>query len=179
MAELVAKISDRFSINLAVHRAGLIAEERIKVEEKLRKGELDGVVATPTLELGIDIGSIDAVIMAENPPSYTKYIQRAGRAGRRNKIGLIFTILGDDPIDSYYLRHPNEFFNRQIQSITFDPTNLEVIKIHAAAYLVEKHRIFLGDLPYLWKKAYEILNLNGIIKIVNDYAYATPNTKNS
>jgi DEAD/DEAH box helicase domain-containing protein len=177
MAELVAKISDRFSINLAVHRAGLITEERIRVEEKLRKGELDGVVATPTLELGIDIGSIDAVIMAENPPSYTKYIQRAGRAGRRNKTGLVFTILGDDPIDSYYLRHPSEFFNRQIQPITFDPTNLEVIKIHAAAYLVEKHRIFLGDLPYLWKKAYEILNLNGIIKIVNDYAYATPNTK--
>ncbi|QXJ30670.1 DEAD/DEAH box helicase [Saccharolobus shibatae] len=177
MTELVAKIADRFRVNLEVHRAGLNAEERIKVEEKLRNGELDGVVATPTLELGIDIGSIDAVIMAENPPSYTKYIQRAGRAGRRNNAGLIFTILGDDPIDSYYLRHPEEFFNRKIQPLTFDPTNMEVIKIHALAYLAEKYRIRLDNLPPLWKKAYEILNIEGKAKIIGSNVLAVSETK--
>ncbi|WP_338599426.1 DEAD/DEAH box helicase [Sulfolobus tengchongensis] len=177
MAELVAKIADRFRLNLEVHRAGLVAEDRIKVEEKLRKGELDGVVATPTLELGIDIGSIDAVIMAENPPSYTKYVQRAGRAGRRNNAGLVFTILGDDPIDSYYLRHPEEFFSRKIQSLTFDPTNLEVIKVHAAAYLVEKYKVKIDTVPPLWKKAYDLLNEEGKVRISNNYVFATPETK--
>ncbi|MEM0174128.1 MAG: DEAD/DEAH box helicase, partial [Sulfolobaceae archaeon] len=92
MAEVIAKIADKFNINLQVHRAGLLPEERIGVEEKLRRGEIDGVVATPTLELGIDIGYLDAVILADNPPSYTKYLQRAGRAGRRNNIAYIFTL---------------------------------------------------------------------------------------
>jgi len=177
MCELVAKISDKFGINLEVHRAGLNVEERIRTEEKLRSGKIDGVVATPTLELGLDIGAIDAVIMAENPPNFTKYLQRAGRAGRRNKVALIFTILGEDPIDSYYLRHPKEFFERQTNSLTFDRTNLEVIKIHAAAYLAEKFRVNLDRLPELWRRAYSVLNEEGIVKIMNSHVYATHNTR--
>ncbi|MEM0131848.1 MAG: DEAD/DEAH box helicase [Saccharolobus sp.] len=177
MAELTAKIADRFGLDLAVHRAGLLPEERIKIEEKLRLGKIDGVVATPTLELGIDIGSIDAVIMAQNPPNYTKYIQRAGRAGRRNNIGLIFTVLGDDPIDSYYLRHPEEFFERKINPLTFDPTNIEVIKVHAAAYLVEKYKISLDSVPKIWQKAYAILQNENKVRIDKGYVYATPETK--
>jgi DEAD/DEAH box helicase domain-containing protein len=152
MAELIAKIGERFNLNLAVHRAGLNPEDRIEIEERLRKGKLEGVVATPTLELGIDVGYLDAVVMADSPPSYTKYLQRAGRAGRRNKIAYIFTLLGEDPIDTYYERRPNEFFSRELLPLTFDPENLEVAKIHAAAYVAEKKVIDINILPNLWKK---------------------------
>ncbi len=176
MAERLAKMAERFGANLAVHRAGILANERVEVEEKLRKGELQGVVATPTLELGIDIGSLDVVIMSENPPSYPKYLQRAGRAGRRNKLGLVFTVMGDNPIDSYFLRRPHEFFNRKLTPITFDNTNLEVLKVHAAAYLVEKYAVKRDELPALWMKALDELAKEKVITERNGTYYATPRT---
>ncbi|MEM4746681.1 MAG: DEAD/DEAH box helicase, partial [Metallosphaera sp.] len=151
MAERLAKIAERFGANLAVHRAGILPKERMEVEEKLRNGELHGVVATPTLELGIDIGSLDVVVMAENPPSYPKYIQRAGRAGRRDKLGLIFTVLGDSPIDNYFLRRPSEFFSRKLTPITFDNSNMEVLKVHTAAFILEKLGVNMNTLPDLWR----------------------------
>lgn len=176
MAEVTAKIGDRFGVNLAVHRAGLLPSERIKVEEDLRSGRIMGVVATPTLELGIDIGDLDAVIMAENPPSYPKYLQRAGRAGRRNRIGYVVTILGDDPIDSYFIRKPEEFFSRKLTPLPFDTSNIEVIKAHAAAYLTEYKVVKIDDLPPLWIKALKLLEQEGKVKIVNGVAYVTKET---
>ncbi|BDC18428.1 DEAD/DEAH box helicase [Acidianus sp. HS-5] len=177
MAEVTAKIADRFGVNMQVHRAGILPSERIKIEEDLKSGKIMGVVATPTLELGIDIGDLDAVIMAEDPPSYSKYVQRAGRAGRRNKIGYVITILGDDPIDSYFLRKPEEFFNRKLTPLPFDTTNLEVIKVHTAAYLLEKGMIKLDNLPPLWIKALKELEKEGKVKIINGVAYAIKQTK--
>ncbi|BCS92693.1 DEAD/DEAH box helicase [Metallosphaera javensis (ex Sakai et al. 2022)] len=176
MAERLAKMAERFGANLAVHRAGILASERVEVEKKLREGELQGVVATPTLELGIDIGSLDAVIMSENPPSYPKYLQRAGRAGRRNRLGLVFTIMGDNPIDSYFLRKPHEFFNRKLTPITFDNTNLEVLKVHASAYVLEKYGVRRNELPSLWVKALDELVKEGIITERGGTYYSTPRT---
>lgn len=170
MAEVLGKIVKRFGFDIPIHRAGLNPEDRIKVEEDLKSGRVMGVVATPTLELGIDIGDLDAVIMAENPPSYTKYVQRAGRAGRRNKVGYIFTLLGDDPIDSYYNRKPEEFFNRKLVPLAFDTSNMEIIKVHTAAYIVEKGKVKISSLPKLWQKALQKLP----VKITPDYVYSTP-----
>ncbi|BFH72715.1 DEAD/DEAH box helicase [Sulfurisphaera javensis] len=170
MAEVLAKIIKRFGFDIPVHRAGLNPEERIKVEEDLKEGKIMGVVATPTLELGIDIGDLDAVIMAENPPSYTKYLQRAGRAGRRYKVGYIFTLLGDDPIDSYYNRRPQEFFNRKLTPLPFDISNKEVIKIHVSAYIVEKGRVKISKLPKSWIEVLKDLP----VKVNGDYVYSTP-----
>ncbi|MCY0859319.1 MAG: DEAD/DEAH box helicase [Sulfolobaceae archaeon] len=173
LAELIAKRAERFGIDLPVHRAGLPAKERHKIEEGLRSGRLDGVVATPTLELGIDIGSLDAVIMAEQPPSYSKYLQRAGRAGRGGKIGYVFTLLSTDPIDAYYLRRPQEFFNREIIPLPLDITNVEVAKVHAAAYVLEKQRVQLSVFPEVYRKALVELEKDGIVKISGEYVYPT------
>ncbi|MCI2415210.1 MAG: DEAD/DEAH box helicase [Candidatus Aramenus sp.] len=173
MVELTAKIAQRFGVSLEVHRAGILPEERMKVEERLRRGEIPGVVATQTLELGIDVGSIDAVVMAENPPSYSKYLQRAGRAGRRNRTGYVFTVMGEDPIDSYFLRRPEEFFNRKLSPLPFDISNLEVVKVHALAYLLEKKAVKLDEFPELWRKALLVLEKEGVVKVVNGVAYST------
>lgn len=130
LAESLSILAAREGIRAAVHRAGLLPEERKKVEEKLRRGELDAVVATPTLELGIDIGDLDAVIMYGVPPTFSKYLQRAGRVGRRRRAGYVFLVLGNDPISSYYGRHPEEFYEQSPDPVFLEPRNEEVAKVH-------------------------------------------------
>jgi DEAD/DEAH box helicase domain-containing protein len=173
MAELVAKIAKRMGLSILVHRAGIEVQERIQAEERLRRAEVDGVVATPTLELGMDIGSIDAVIMATNPPSFSKYIQRAGRAGRRGKPGLVLTLLGEDPLDSYFLRRPEEFFSRKPSPIYVDPANPEVIRVHLAAMVKERGRVKLSEVDPQWRKGALELERSGIIRVFNEVAYPT------
>ena len=130
LAESLSILAAREGVRTAVHRAGLLPEERRRVEEKLRKGELDAVVATPTLELGIDIGELDAVIMYGVPPTFSKYLQRAGRVGRRRRAGYVFLVLGNDPISSYYGRHPEDFYGQSPDPVFLEPRNEEVAKVH-------------------------------------------------
>ena len=162
MCEVVARIARREGANVMVHRAGLLREERREVEDKLKSGELEGVVATPTLELGIDIGLLDAVMMAAPPPSFARYLQRAGRAGRRGRPGYIFTVLADDPIDAYYEREPERFFKQELTPVVFEPFNEEIMKVHLVAFLMERGgRLKLGSLPKGWEKAVEICTKEG------------------
>lgn len=133
VAENVSLLAQQSGIKVQVHRAGLLPEYRRRVEEKLRKGEIDAVVATPTLELGIDIGELDAVILYNVPPTYSKYLQRAGRVGRRGRIGYVFLILGDDPISSYYERSPRDFYSQAPDPVFLDPSNDEVASVHLVA----------------------------------------------
>ena len=154
MCEVVAKMAKRDGVKVMVHRAGLLREERREVEEKLKSGELEGVVATPTLELGIDIGLLDAVVMVAPPPSFPRYLQRAGRAGRRGRPGYVFTILADDPIDAYYEREPERFFEQELTPVVFEPYNEEIMKVHILALAMERGgRLRLADLPDGWGKA--------------------------
>lgn len=154
MCEVVARIARKQGAHVMVHRAGLLREERHEVEDKLKSGELEGVVATPTLELGIDIGLLDAVIMASPPPSFARYLQRAGRAGRRGRPGYIFTVLADDPIDAYYEREPRRFFEQELTPVVFEPFNEEILKLHLIAFIMERgHRLKEDWLPRGWEKA--------------------------
>lgn len=174
LAELLTRIlRTRHGVNVAVHRAGLPADVRRDVEAKLRSGVVDGVVATPTLELGIDIGVLDAAVMASPPPSYTKYLQRAGRVGRRRK-GYVFTVLGDDPIDTYYARMPERFFTQSIQPSVIEPFNEEVSKTHLLAYLLQVWRARVIDLPEEWKRVLGDLAAEGFVKTVGEYVRPVP-----
>lgn len=173
MAELLARMARREGANVAVHRAGLPRSERVKVEEALRSGSLDGVVATPTLELGIDIGSLDAVVMAAPPPSYVKYLQRAGRAGRRGVPGYVFMVLGDDPIDAYYEARPEEYFSQELTPVVFDPDNEEVLKLHVLAYAIQVGRLRRRDLPPSWLKAAVKLEAQGLLALRGPAYYPT------
>ncbi len=176
MAELVARIARKsYGVELLVHRAGLPYDERRLVEVKLQRGEVQGVVATPTLELGIDIGYLDAVVMATIPPSYAKYLQRAGRAGRSGKRGYIFTILADDPIDAYYERNPERFYKQEIPPTYIEPNNEEVLKIHVLALLLQQGRIHTRDLDRKWIDIARKLSYEKLVFFTGYYIY--PNYK--
>ncbi|MEM1881944.1 MAG: DEAD/DEAH box helicase [Sulfolobales archaeon] len=165
LAEMLTNVlRNRHGVEVMVHRAGIPAEVRRRVESDLRDGRLQGVVSTPTLELGIDIGSLDAVVLAAPPPSYAKYLQRAGRAGRRRK-GYIFTILSDDPVDSYYARNPEKFLDQDIPPSAIEPRNEEVIKTHLVAFLLQQGRTIENDLPQVWRSVLGNLLAEGLVRI--------------
>ncbi|MEN2999725.1 MAG: DEAD/DEAH box helicase [Acidilobaceae archaeon] len=145
MAELVTRVIRRYGNRAEVHRAGLSAEHRRRVEEAFLRGELNALVSTPTLELGMDIGDLDAVIMASMPKSFASYLQRAGRTGRRNRPGYVFTLLGDDAMEAYFAARPREFFEQEVPASYIEPGNEEVARVHLAAMLYESAALPPGE----------------------------------
>ncbi len=139
MAELIGRIARKtYGVKVGIHRAGIEPDERKRVEEEFREGKLLAVVSTPTMELGVDLGDLDAVVMANLPRSYSSYIQRAGRAGRRDKPGLIITVMGDDAIEAYFLRKPEEFFKQKPEPSYIEPSNKEIAMVHLTALSLQR-----------------------------------------
>jgi len=133
VVEMIKLLGKKYGVDVEVHRAGLRPEERAEIEERLRSGEIMTVAATPTLELGIDIGDLDVIILYSIPPTFTRYAQRTGRSGRRGQRAYVFVVLGEDPISSYYERHPEDFFNAKYDPLSIDKTNEEICKVHVLA----------------------------------------------
>ena len=115
---------------LASYRGGYLPSERRAIERGLRDGTLDGVVATTALELGIDIGSLDASVLAGFPGTIAATWQQAGRAGRRNAAALSILIASASPIDQFIIRHPEYFFTGSPESGWVDPDNIHVLLGH-------------------------------------------------
>jgi len=112
------------------YRGGYLPRERREIERKTRAGEIRAVVATNALELGIDIGSLDAVIMAGYPGSIASVWQRAGRAGRRQTASLAVLVASSAPLDQYIIEHPEYFFDRSPEHAYINPDNLEILVSH-------------------------------------------------
>ncbi len=112
------------------YRGGYLPKERREIERKLRDGELNAVVATSALELGIDIGSLDAVVMAGYPGAIASTWQRAGRAGRRQTASLAVLVASSAPLDQYIVEHPEYFFGRSVEHAYINPDNLEILLNH-------------------------------------------------
>jgi DEAD/DEAH box helicase domain-containing protein len=117
---------------LAPYRGGYLPEERRAIERRLFDGELRGVVATNALELGIDVGTLDAVILVGFPNTIASTWQQAGRAGRSREASLAVVVAYDDPIDQYLMRHPEYFFAQSPESAVLDPENPYVLASHLA-----------------------------------------------
>ncbi len=175
VVELIKKLLDREGLghHVAVHRAGLTREERAEIEDKFREGKLLFLIATPTLEIGIDIGTIDVAIMATMPPSYIRYLQRSGRVGRRGQVSYVIQILGSDPISTYFERYPEEFFNRKPEPLHIDPHNRELAKMHLLA-MCEDAPVRLSELTdFEYNIVMELIE-EGLLKIVRDkYVFLT------
>lgn len=102
-------------IGLAAYRAGYTPEERRKLEQGFLSGELLGLISTNALELGVDIGGVDAVVIGGFPGTVASTWQQAGRAGRAQKHSLAVMVAQDDPLDQFYMRHPKQFFSRSVE----------------------------------------------------------------
>ncbi len=111
---------------LSSYRAGYLPEERREIEKKLFSDELDGVIATSALELGIDVGGLDCCILVGYPGSIISTWQRGGRAGRGEKPSLIILVALPDALDRFFMRHPQDFFSRGFESITIDEHNFQI-----------------------------------------------------
>jgi DEAD/DEAH box helicase domain-containing protein len=112
------------------YRGGYLPKERREIERNLRDGEIRAVVATNALELGIDIGSLDAVVMAGYPGTIASSWQRAGRAGRRQSTSAAVMVASSAPLDQYVVEHPDYFFGRSPEHAYINPENLEILLAH-------------------------------------------------
>jgi DEAD/DEAH box helicase domain-containing protein len=112
------------------YRGGYLPKERREIERHLRDGQIRAVVATNALELGIDIGSLDAVVMAGYPGTIASSWQRAGRAGRRKGTSAAVLVASSAPLDQYIVEHPDYFFGRSPEHAYVNPENLEILLAH-------------------------------------------------
>jgi DEAD/DEAH box helicase domain-containing protein len=159
MAELITvwaredarRTSSRLAESIAAYRAGYLPEERRAIERQLKEGSMKGVVSTNALELGIDIGSLDAAIISGYPGTMMSARQQAGRAGRKGGESLAILVAHANPLDQYFMHHPDQFFNRSHEHAIVDTSNPYIISGHmlcAAAELPiqeDRDQDFFGD----------------------------------
>ena len=123
---------------VAAYRAGYTPEDRRYLEKALDEGELLGVAATNALELGIDVGGLDAVVAAGFPGTIASFRQQAGRAGRRGQGALVVLVGADDPMDTYLIHHPSDLLDREVENTVFDPHNPYVLADHLVCAAAER-----------------------------------------
>ncbi len=125
---------------IASYRGGYLPHERRRIERGLRDGSLAGVVSTNALELGIDIGGLDASVMAGFPGTIASCWQQAGRSGRANDVSLSILIASPAPIDQFVVRHPEYLFAASPESGHVDPDNVHI--------LLDQLKCAVFELPY-------------------------------
>mgnify|MGYP000339632205 FL=1 len=118
------------------YRGGYLPTLRREIERELRAGNVDLVVSTNALELGIDIGQLDACVMCGYPGTIASTWQQAGRAGRRSNESLMILVASSNPLDQYIIGHPDYFFGQSPERAFINPDNLYILLNHlkCAAY---------------------------------------------
>ncbi len=153
------------------YRGGYLPGERRKIEKGLREGQIQGVVSTNALELGIDIGGLDAAVLAGFPGSIASTWQQAGRAGRTSDLSLAIFVASSSPVDQYLVQTPEYFFGANPESGYVDPDNLFILLDHlkCAAFEIpfKKGEGFPGDVSSLLS----YLEENGVLRFTGDSWY--------
>jgi DEAD/DEAH box helicase domain-containing protein len=161
----IDRMQPEFADRIAPYRAGYTPAQRQDIQRRLTSGELLGVVATDALELGIDIGELDAAICVTFPGTVASLKQMWGRAGRRGR-GLAVYVAGEDALDQFFCRHPDEFLNRAVEAAILDPDSPEIYSEHL---LCAAHEAPLSeaDAPILgerWRQHAEALADAGLLR---------------
>ncbi|UCF78527.1 MAG: DEAD/DEAH box helicase [Candidatus Eiseniibacteriota bacterium] len=184
-ARVVAELIYRYaSDDLAAHsaalkdsirpyRAGYLPEERREIERQLFSGELMGVVSTNALELGIDVGGLDASVTIGFPGTIASTWQQAGRAGRGTREALSVLVAYNDPIDQYLMRHPEYFFRQSPENAVVAPDNPYILAGHLCAAAFElpiepRDRALFGPLT---EKITGLLEQEGNVKGIDEKWY--------
>ena len=177
-------LRDRFAAEPAVvdsivaYRGGYLPDQRRRVERGLRDGDVLCVVATSALELGIDIGDLEAVVCAGYPGSLAETWQRFGRAGRRASGSMAVLVASSAPIDQYLATHPELLFDGGVEQARIDPSNTEIVVQHlkcAAFELPFRHgEPFNGLAQAETEAALDFLAGHGVVHRSRDrYHWAT------
>ncbi|MEM7141280.1 MAG: DEAD/DEAH box helicase [Actinomycetota bacterium] len=136
-ADIARRLPDELSDSVMAYRAGYLAEERRAIEHELFGGALRGVVSTSALELGVDIGGLDACVMNGFPGTIASMWQQAGRAGRRSAESVAVLVGGDDQLDRYLMAHPTEVFSRPPEPCVVNTANPYILDPHLACAAYE------------------------------------------
>jgi DEAD/DEAH box helicase domain-containing protein len=122
---------------VAAYQAALPRQRREEIEEGLHSGDLRGVWSTNALELGVDIGGLDAVLLDGYPGTRMATRQQAGRAGRDERPSLVVLVAGEDQLDQYVMRNPDEFFDGDPERAVANPGNDQVLPDHVLSAATE------------------------------------------
>lgn len=128
--ESLERLGSPLAEKVTAYRAGYLPAERREIERRLLSGELLGVSSTRALELGIDVGSLEASIIVGYPGTLASFFQQAGRAGRRDRPALVILVGLDTAINQYVMRHPEYLFGRPIEEGVLEPDNPHIVVSH-------------------------------------------------
>ncbi|MFC5938733.1 DEAD/DEAH box helicase [Corynebacterium choanae] len=159
---------------VSAYRAGYLAEDRRRLEQMLDSGELLGVAATNALELGVDIGGLDAVIVCGWPGTVASFYQQAGRAGRRGQSSLVALVARDDPLDQYLIHHPETIIGGCVEATVFNPANPFIQAAHLYCAAVELPLTADEIVTLDAHDTVEQLSRCGLVRWRGDKLYATP-----
>ena len=127
-----------FPIRVAEHSGQIDNDKRKEYEEKFKKGDINVLVCTPTMELGIDVGALSSILLRNVPPSPSNYAQRVGRAGRKTGISLSLIYTRSTAHDSYFYEKPDEIIAGKIIPPLFSLNNEKIIERHIRSFILEK-----------------------------------------
>ncbi|MBR3904166.1 MAG: DEAD/DEAH box helicase [Clostridia bacterium] len=118
------------------YRGGYLPHERREIEKGLRAGDIDAVISTNALELGIDIGALEACVLCGYPGTIASTWQQSGRAGRRHGVSATFMVASSNALDQFIVSHPEYFFDQPAENALLNPDNLYILLNHfkCAAY---------------------------------------------
>jgi DEAD/DEAH box helicase domain-containing protein len=132
------QLSSSLRDKISPYRAGYLPEDRRRIEHQFFDGELLGLVATTALELGINIGDLEATVLTGYPGSIASAWQQAGRSGRSTHSSLSFLIAQENPLDQYLMRNPDFFFSKNFDNAIINPDNRYILKPHLLCAAWEK-----------------------------------------
>ena len=138
IAELIAlwakrdmeHLKKRYAERISAYRAGYLAEDRREIEDGLKSRKYLGVTSTNALELGIDVGSLDAVIISGFPGSMISTWQQGGRSGRGNQKSLVILVAFENQLDQYFMKNPEFFFDKPHENVVIDLNNEKLLNNH-------------------------------------------------
>ncbi|KAL5725762.1 hypothetical protein ACHQM5_008871 [Ranunculus cassubicifolius] len=146
--EILQETAPSLVDSICSYRAGYMAEERRRIEGEFFSGKLRGVAATNALELGIDVGCIDATLHLGFPGSVASLWQQAGRSGRREKPSLSVYVAFESPLDQYFMKFPQKLFRRPIECCLVDSQNKQVLGQHLLCAALEHPLSLVHDERY-------------------------------